>query len=66
MGMVQEAQVGVVAWAISRSRTVRRVGFLVPLTMEKSSTGRRCRRGLAEEYVHQGHTALGRRTAPGV
>src|SRR3569833_4626380 len=32
----QEAQVGVVAWAISRSRTVLR-GPLVLLTMEKST-----------------------------
>src|SRR3569833_666873 len=33
----QEAQVGVVAWAINRSRTVRSLGLLVSLTMEKST-----------------------------
>ena len=35
--MWQEAQGGVVACAISRSRTVRSLGLLVSLTMEKST-----------------------------
>ena len=33
----QDAQVGVVAWAFSRSRTVRRFGLLTSLTTEKST-----------------------------
>ena len=35
--MWQEAQAGVVACAFKRSRTVRRFGFVVSLTMEKST-----------------------------